>query len=83
VPESRSRWTRALEYFGLAHLVHTLAQTEFVRTLLWPAVLTLATGGAGVLGGIPSIYILVACAISFGAIERSDALRLAAALGRN
>ena len=68
MPEQRSKWGRILEFLGLAHFAHALIHTEFVRTLLWPVVLTLLTGGAGVLGGVPAMYILVGCAVTFGGI---------------
>ena len=69
VPERQhGKFGRALEIFGVAHLAHTIAQTEFVRTLLWPLMLTMLTGGAGVLGGIPAMYIFVACAVTFGGL---------------
>jgi hypothetical protein len=50
------------------HALHTIAQTEFVRTQLWPMLLTVLTGGAGVLGHISGMYILVACGVMFAAI---------------
>ena len=67
MPEQRSTRGRILESLGVAHFAHAI-HTEFVRTLLWPVVLTLLTGGAGVLGGVPAMYILVGCAVTFGGI---------------
>jgi len=74
LPEHRSRWHRILDGLHIAGLAHALAQTEFFRTLLWPTVLTLTTGGAGVLGHIPVMYTLVACGVMFGSIT-TDVLR--------
>jgi hypothetical protein len=66
--ERRKRRLHPLEWFSGAHALHTVAQTEFARTLLWPTILTMLTGGAGVLGHIPAMYVIVASGVTFAVI---------------
>lgn len=61
----RSLPGRALEVLGHIETVHTIAQAEFVRTLLLPTVTTVATGTAGILGGIPLMWVFMATAVAF------------------
>jgi hypothetical protein len=61
----RSLPGRALEVLGHFETIHTIAQAEFVRTLLLPTVTTVATGAAGVLGGIPLMWVFMATAVAF------------------
>ena len=49
----RKSWFWLFEWIGRAETLHTLAQAEFVRTLLFPTVTAVATGAAGILGHIP------------------------------
>lgn len=55
---------RALEAIGHAETIHAIAQAEFIRTLLVPVVTALATGGAGILGGLPFMWIFMATAVA-------------------
>jgi len=58
-------WTRLFHGIGHAETIHTIAQAEFVRTLLFPTVTAVATGSAGVLGGIPIMWVIAATAVAF------------------
>src|SRR5947208_10337578 len=60
-----SIWIRALDIFGRAETLHTIAQAEFVRTLLLPMVTAVATGAAGLLGHIPLMWVIMATALAF------------------
>jgi hypothetical protein len=68
--ERKGRGSRIVERLMQVHAVHTLLQLDFVRTTLTPLVLTVATGGLGILGGIPAMYIAVGCAVTFAAITQ-------------
>jgi hypothetical protein len=56
---------RALEWFGHWQTIQTILQAEFVRTLLVPVVIAMATGAAGYLGGIPLMWIMLAVVLVF------------------
>jgi hypothetical protein len=56
---------RCLEWLGHAQTIQAIVQAEFVRTLLFPTVVAVATGTAGILGGIPLMYVIVATALAF------------------
>jgi hypothetical protein len=60
-----SIWVRLFHGIGHAETIHTIAQAEFVRTLLFPTVTAMATGTAGVLGGIPIMWVIAATAVAF------------------
>lgn len=55
---------RGLEYLGHYQTIQTIMQAEFVRTLLVPIVTALATGSAGILGGLPLMWIFMATAVA-------------------
>jgi hypothetical protein len=56
---------RLFEWIGHAETIHTVMQAEFVRTLLFPTVTAVATGTAGILGGIPIMWVIAATAVAF------------------
>jgi hypothetical protein len=58
-------WKRALEWLGNISLVQSIASTEIVRTVIWPAVLAMLTGGAGVFGGLPLMWVIMASCLAF------------------
>src|SRR5258708_25505984 len=67
MPEKKSRW-RFLEWFGRAHAIHAILQTEFVRTWLLPLLSSVLTGTSGAIGGIPLMWVMMASAIVFAAV---------------
>lgn len=54
-----------LEWIGHAETIHTIAQAEFVKTLLLPTVMTVATGAAGWAGHLPLMWVLMAMSLTF------------------
>jgi len=58
---------RALETVGHLHTLHVIVQAEFVRTLLLPTVIALATGAAGIAGHIPLMWVIMATAVAAAA----------------
>lgn len=56
------RW---LEAAGHIETIGSIAHSEFVRTLLWPAVVTVATMVSGYLGHVPVMWIIVGSALAF------------------
>lgn len=61
----RGKLRQILEWIAHIETVHTILQAEFFRTLFWPTVMTLMTGTAGILGGIPLMWVLMATALAF------------------
>jgi len=60
----RNLVVRALEYVGHLETINTIAQAEFIRTLLVPTVTAIATGGAGFMGGFPLMWIFMATSVA-------------------
>jgi hypothetical protein len=63
--KKRNIVVRTLETLGHLHTLHAIAQAEFVRTLLLPVVIAVATGAAGWIGHIPLMWIIMAVALAF------------------
>ncbi len=57
-------FVRMLEFLGHLHTIHAITQAEFIRTLLVPTVTALATGGAGLWGGLPLMWVIMATAVA-------------------
>lgn len=62
---------KALEWLGHFGAVQTILQTEFARNLVWPAVYAVLTGTAGILGGLPLMWVLMAASVAFAATVHS------------
>ncbi len=60
----RNFFIRVLEWLGHFETIQAIIQAEFIRTLLVPTVTALATGGAGILGGLPLMWIFMATAVA-------------------
>lgn len=60
-----SKLRRFFEWIGFAQTFSAILQAEFARTLLFPMMVTLATGAVGVLGGIPLMWIIMAASLAF------------------
>jgi len=56
---------KLFEWIGHAETIHTIAQAEFFRTLLWPTAIAVVTGAAGILGHIPLMWVMMATALAF------------------
>lgn len=63
------KWSRFIEWFGVGHGLHAIIQSELIRTVVIPTVMTLATGTAGVLGGIPIMWIIMASCVVFASVS--------------
>ncbi len=61
---------RGIEAVSHVETIHTILQTEFVRTLLAPSISAMLTGTAGILGGVPVMYVMVAAALAFAAVAQ-------------
>lgn len=73
MPEKKALWKRALEYVAYGHSVHTILQTEFVRTWLLPSVLSAMTGTYGINDGVSLMWVLMASALVFMAVTLTTA----------
>lgn len=57
-----------LQWMGVAETLRSIGQAELLRTVLWPAIGTMLTGGAGIMGGVPLMWVFMASAVSFAGI---------------
>lgn len=70
---------RAFEALGHAETLSAILHTEFVRNTLLPTALAMTSGAAGVVGGVPLMWVIMASTITFAsmtiALFMVDALR--------
>lgn len=60
---------KAWDWIGHLDTVQTVIHTEFVRTVLFPSLLTGLTAVSGWLGGVPIMWIVMASTVVFGAVS--------------
>jgi hypothetical protein len=60
-----NRLVRALDWYARGETISTLVHSEFVRNWLGPAVSTALTGGTGLWGGLPLMWVCVGSSIVF------------------
>jgi hypothetical protein len=58
-------WKRVWEWVGHLTVVQAIVSTEFVRSALLPTVVTVLTGGAGMISGQPLMWVIMASALAF------------------
>jgi hypothetical protein len=88
-PDTRVRgrrmWRRIQQWIGWLgdyQAVAAVFQSELVRTYVLPWLFAALTGGAGVLGQVPAMWILMASGVSFAAVA-TGILRLSEYRERN
>lgn len=68
-PKQHGRAGRLIELFSFGHALHSIIHSEIVRTILVPVVMTMATGTAGALGGVPLMWVIMASCVAFGSVS--------------
>lgn len=63
--KKKSRLVQLLEWAGHFETIQTVIHTEFVRTLLWPTVLSATAAAGGYFGGFPLMWVVMASALTF------------------
>jgi hypothetical protein len=59
---------KLLEAVSHAETLGSIVHTEFVRTYLVPVVMAAMSGTAGIMGGVPFMWIIMASAVTFWAV---------------